>query len=450
MRKIHKSLAILLAVAMVFCITPTMALAAGDSAQIAGDSPQIIRIEGQNRYATSAKTALEAFKDGAKTVIIARGEDEGGFADGLAASYLAGVEQAPILLTRQGSLPEEVGAAIDQLGAEKAIILGGTNAISEDVANTLDEKGLTVERIVGENRYDTAAQIAKRGNTNVHTAYVVGGTAKADALLAGPLAFKNGYPILLVDKGREDVAIEAIEDLDLKNVIVIGGEKAVSESVANELEKMATVTRYAGQSRVQTSLEVAKNLFTNQVDFSIVGYSGEADAVGAAVFEDPIFYVSGNNVSSLKDLVTAHTTFRIFGGTKAVSSEAEAALPELINENQIPIPFEDIKPDIIILEPDSIGNVYLKAAYTNNSSYPVTGYNLEILLKDKNETTYLMTYDTVLPGETSPYFEGFGPQTQDPNDYEIIGADVYAKLDGGKTLSIEYDFKLDEATWSEY
>jgi hypothetical protein len=57
-----------------------------------------------------------------------------------------------------------------------------------------------------------------------------------------------------------------------------------------------------------------------------------------------------------------------------------------------------------------------------------------------------MTYDTVLPGETSPNFEGFGPQTQDPNDYEIIGADVYAKIDGGEIL-IEYDFKLGEATW---
>jgi putative cell wall-binding protein len=319
MREIRKSLAILLAVAIVFCIAPTMALAASDSAQIAGDSPQIIRINGQNRYDTSAKTALQAFNDSVKTVIIARGEDEGGFADGLAASYLADVEQAPILLTTKGSLPEEVGAAIDQLGAEKAIILGGTNAISENVAKTLDGKGLTVERIVGKNRYDTAAQIAKGGNSNVQTAYVVGGTAKADALLAGPLAFKNGYPILLVDMGREDVAIEAIKDLGVKNIIVIGGEKAVSKSSVDKLEKMATVTRYAGQSRVQTSLEVAKKLFTNRVNFSIVGYSGEADAVGAAVFEDPIFYVSGNNVSGLKDLVATNTMFRIFGGTKAVS-----------------------------------------------------------------------------------------------------------------------------------
>lgn len=92
----------------------------------------------------------------------------------------------------------------------------------------------------------------------------------------------------------------------------------------------------------------------------------------------------------------------------------------------------------------------METTFANNSQYPITGYDLKILIKDKNETTYLTTYETVMPGETSPKFDGFGPQTQDPNDYEIIGLTVYAKKDNGKTLAIEYDFKLDEATWHEY
>lgn len=129
-------------------------------------------------------------------------------------------------------------------------------------------------------------------------------------------------------------------------------------------------------------------------------------------------------------------------------TNGDTAVTEI--EEQVPIRFEDIKPEIKILEPDSIGTVYMEAIYTNNSHYPITGYDLTVLLKDKNETTYLTTFETVMPGETSPKFDSFGPETQDPNDYEIIGLAVYARKDDGKTLAIEYDIKLNEATWYEY
>lgn len=120
------------------------------------------------------------------------------------------------------------------------------------------------------------------------------------------------------------------------------------------------------------------------------------------------------------------------------------------NNAEIPIYPDDIMADITILEPNSIGTVYMEATYINNSEYPITSYSAKILLKDKNETTYLSTHDTVLPGETSPKFKCFGPETGKNEDYEILTLDVRARLDNGKTLSIEYDFKLEEARWSEY
>lgn len=115
-----------------------------------------------------------------------------------------------------------------------------------------------------------------------------------------------------------------------------------------------------------------------------------------------------------------------------------------------PIHPDEIPHKISILKPDSIGAVYMEATFTNNSKYPITGYDMTVLLKDKNETAYLTTYDTVMPGETSPKFEGFGPETRDPDDYEITKLQVYARKEDKKTLSIEYDFKLNEATWFEY
>ncbi|HHV37883.1 MAG TPA: hypothetical protein GXX70_00110 [Tepidimicrobium sp.] len=118
-------------------------------------------------------------------------------------------------------------------------------------------------------------------------------------------------------------------------------------------------------------------------------------------------------------------------------------------DEEIPIHPDDIMPEINILEPDSIGTVYMEATYTNNSEYPITGYSVKILLKDENEATYLDIYDTIMPGETSPKFDTFGPETQDPDDYEILTLEVTARTEDGNDLYIDYDFKLDEATWWE-
>jgi hypothetical protein len=153
----------------------------------------------------------------------------------------------------------------------------------------------------------------------------------------------------------------------------------------------------------------------------------------------------------LLSLVLMLTLFAVgCGETTSNGNKTNDGAAVTKNKDQVPIRFEDIKPEIKILKPDSIGTVYMEATFTNNSQFPITGYDLKVLLKDKNERAYLTIYETVMPGETSPKFEGFGPQTQDPNDYEIIGLTVEAKKDDGKKLSIEYDFKLDEATWHEY
>jgi putative cell wall-binding protein len=290
---------------------------------------QVNRIAGGNRYDTSAKTALNAYPEGAETVIIARGDDEGNFADALAASYLAGVEKAPILLTNPGSLPQEIEEAIEQLGAKKAYVLGGELAVSQGVANKLTSLELEVERITGNNRYATAAAIAAKGGP-ADTAIVVSGFAPADSLVAGSLAFSREYPILLVDKNSVPVETKkAIADLGIEKIIVIGGENAVSNAVYSELK---AEERYAGQSRIETSLDVAEQAFAEAKDFSIVGYLKLADAVGAAVSGNPIIYVK-DNISDVEGYLTgaatADTNFTIFGGTLAVSDTVENELKEL-------------------------------------------------------------------------------------------------------------------------
>lgn len=136
---------------------------------------------------------------------------------------------------------------------------------------------------------------------------------------------------------------------------------------------------------------------------------------------------------------------------EVVNEEAEEAEEVAAEDSgdQIPIHPDDIMMDIIILEPNSIGTVYMEATYTNNSKYPITSYTAKVLLKDTNDTTYLSSFDTVMPGETSPKFETFGPDSQDPNDVEVLTLEVIARTEEGNNLYIDYDFKLGEATWWE-
>jgi len=117
-------------------------------------------IAGSNRYETAAKMSAAAF-DSAEAVVLATGEN---WPDALGGAALAGATNAPILLTRTASLPGETLTEIRRLGARRAVILGGTGAVSVAVETALEaELGRdTVTRIGGADRYETSVLAARR------------------------------------------------------------------------------------------------------------------------------------------------------------------------------------------------------------------------------------------------------------------------------------------------
>ena len=60
------------------------------------------------------------------------------------------------------------------------------------------------------------------------------------------------------------------------------------------------------------------------------------------------------------------------------------------------------------------------------------------------------SYDTVLPGETSPTFDTFGPKTRKHEDIEILHVLISAVAENGKTMRITYDTKLKRYSYTEY
>lgn len=116
-------------------------------------------------------------------------------------------------------------------------------------------------------------------------------------------------------------------------------------------------------------------------------------------------------------------------------------------KEQPPVTIEELPMNVTMLEPDSIGNRYMEATFTNNSKYVIKGFNVTVLLKDKNEKTYLTNYDTIMPGETSPKFETFAPATGNSEDMEYLSYDITVVDENGEEIYLTYDVKLKTYSW---
>ncbi|QUY64260.1 hypothetical protein GUI37_01495 [Helcococcus kunzii] len=133
--------------------------------------------------------------------------------------------------------------------------------------------------------------------------------------------------------------------------------------------------------------------------------------------------------------------------TKAeeVKEEVEAK-PEIEEEKKPLVTVDKLPYEVKIDEKaDSAGSVYAHFTYENKSEYPITAFNLSATLKDQNEKAYYNNFDTVMPGEKSANFEGFGPKTSKKEDIEFLELEYKIKdKKSGKNYLITYNYKLDE------
>ncbi len=341
MLKPNQPMKIIMAIVLAAAVLAGSVLTGGEAALAASGS--VDRLKGDDRYATSAAIALEKFSS-SDYCIITRGDV---YADGLAASTLAGALNCPILLTRSTELPTVIKDCIKSLGNPKVIILGGTSAVSSSVESAL--KNLVgsskVERISGATRFDTAAKIAARAKKESvlpNYAFIVSGWASADSLVAGPAAFLNNAPLLQVEKNSiPDVTKKAISDLGISRLYIVGGTAVVSNTVKTALEKLpsvSSVTRISGATRYETSVEFARSQFSGVSDFSLVrgADANLADAIGATVLGLPILYVEQNSIpaavsSYLDSRVSDSSSIRVIGGIVAVSNTVEDRAKALVH-----------------------------------------------------------------------------------------------------------------------
>ena len=91
------------------------------------------------------------------------------------------------------------------------------------------------------------------------TAILATGTTWQDAESASALAYYEEMPILLTKPtSLPAVTVAALQDLNIKQVILMGGQIAVSNAVVTTLEGMTiTVIRVAGKDYTDTAVKLA-------------------------------------------------------------------------------------------------------------------------------------------------------------------------------------------------
>ena len=293
-------------------------------------SNDIERISGANRIETaieiSKKVSPGTLTTAEKAVILTRADMP---FDALASSGLAGVKQAPILLTGSTKLDSNVAKELERLGARKIYILGGTGAISQDVENQLKQK-YTVSRLKGSDRFETANAINQAAGLDQNsTAIIVNGMQVADSLSASSVAAIKHYPIYLSTVSKAPKLPSSI-----KTVYLIGGSSVVSEDVRSQLEQQGKkVVRLSGKDRFQTNIAVNEAFFASSSSYILArGTSVLADqedypdAVAAASlaekFDAPV--VLAHDVKPITDVQTYlfqnASSLMVLGGEGALSS----------------------------------------------------------------------------------------------------------------------------------
>lgn len=246
------------------------------------------RLYGQSRYATAVEIAKAYFPKGAETVILARGDIS---ADALPAATLARKYKAPLLLTYPDRLPEGVLAEIKALGATRVMIIGGPGAVEPTVeANLKSGLGNTVslERIYGQSRYDTAYEIALRLGNATGQAVLVNGdnyqTSFPDALSVSAWSGYYGVPILYVDSQMAklpEATTKALNELKVSQTVLVGGTGVIPTLLENQAPNPK---RFGGMTRYDTNVEVLRNLQPNSQTVYVATGESFADALaGAAV-----------------------------------------------------------------------------------------------------------------------------------------------------------------------
>lgn len=198
--------------------------------QLLPEKSKVKSYKGADRYATNAEIIKE-FND-ADTCIIASGEN---FADSLSIGAYATKNGYPIVLVQKDKINDVTKQALKNTKIKKCYIVGGENSVSKSLEKELPQ---VIERIAGNDRYETSLKIADKFYKDAQGAYLASGEVFADSLAINPIAARFDVPLILTPKDKlPQKTQEYLDNSKIVQIAIIGGEKTVSKQIQQELAK---------------------------------------------------------------------------------------------------------------------------------------------------------------------------------------------------------------------
>lgn len=301
--------------------------------------PPLQRVPGANRRATACAMAGHYFttpadladqpnpgrvRHLARTVVLV---NDLSFADALAAGPLSTRLDAPLLLNHGTTLNTGCGAWTLTSG-DPVYLVGGPGVLSTSIETDLRAKGLVPIRIWGDDRYDTAVEVARaidalRPSEMESTLFLASGTDFADAMSAGAPAGDTDGAVLLTNGSRMPRATaDYLRTRPDATLYAVGGPAAAAVALpsANEI---------VGPNRYDTATMVADRFFPYAPSAAFASGVQFPDALSAAAYGGnqslPVLLVGPDGVpNSVLSWAGAHrSTARgsvLLGGTGAVNS----------------------------------------------------------------------------------------------------------------------------------
>lgn len=238
---------------------------------------KLLRVFSGSKEEVSLKL-IDYFLSGEKEVFIARSDL---FADAACVGYLG----KPVVLVDPKRYYEAL-LDLKNKGVVRVIIVGGPEALPEEIESYLSSIGIKYSRIWGKDRYETCNRVREAFNAGSRKLVLVDGNDEFGAILAGPLANKLGAALAYYRKG---------EPLDSEEVIWVNSMGRHSPVKATE---------FVGENPIDLSVKIGREF----EELKLLVITKEDDPVYSASslasrFSSPLLLVGDTLPKEIADLI---------------------------------------------------------------------------------------------------------------------------------------------------
>jgi len=208
---------------------------------------KVNRLGGIDRYATDMDivNSLDCAKG--TPVVIASGEN---YPDALGIAPVAASKGWPVLLSGPDQLPDAAKAFLVSDQPSSVYLIGGEGVLHDSIQTDVQtaSPNAQVQRLGGQDRFDTLAQVLRQFYPNPTSIYLANGYDFADALSGSTLAAEQNAPIVLINPSTNGIPQSIFNYLGTLQgkgvqVNVLGGTGAVPDGIVQLVnERLGNVT----------------------------------------------------------------------------------------------------------------------------------------------------------------------------------------------------------------